>query len=302
MTSSKKIGILGVPQDFGASRRGVDMGPSAIRVAGLRTRLEELGHEVKDYGNVPGRDREKFRESVKNLRLRHIAPIIEMCENVKKAVAEIRIDGFLPLVLGGDHSISIGSIGGIRGTTPTPRGILWIDAHGSFNTPETTPSGNIHGMSFAILTGRGDERLTKITSGAIAEEKSVLLAVRDIDPGEDDNLKNSKIHVFTMRTIDEEGIYSVTKKALEIVTKDHDQFYLTFDLGALDPVEAPGTGTRVEGGLTYREALLLMEMVHETGKLGLLEFVEVNPTLDVRNKTAEIAVGLITTALGKKIL
>ena len=307
MVRKEKIGIIGVPQDLGASRRGVDMGPSAIRIAGLRQSLEHLGYQVHDYGNVKCHD---FEETVRahnefgdDPKLRYLEHVVETANLLKQRMATAINDGCFPLVLGGDHSISIGTMAGLQKMTHGKTGVIWVDAHADFNTPETTISGNIHGMPFAVHTNRGDKKLTDIgPSPNLIENKSVLIGVRDIDPLEAETLRKSNVHVFTMSDIDEMGFANVARNAIAIATEDVDYLHVSFDIDSLDPKEAPGTGTPVPGGLTYREAHLLMELVYNSNKLTSMEMVEVNPTLDDKNKTAELAVGLISSALGKKIL
>jgi arginase len=307
MVRNDKIGIIGVPQDLGASRRGVDMGPSAIRIAGLRQSLEHLGYTVTDYGNVKCHDFEEDERHSHDFgsdpKLRYLSHVVESANLLKKRLSLALDDGCFPLVLGGDHSISIGTMSGLKKMNNGKTGVLWVDAHADFNTPETTHSGNIHGMPLAIHTGRGDSRLTSIgPSPNLLEDRSVLIGIRDIDLEEGETLKNSKITAFTMSNIDEVGFSSIAKEAIKIATQDVDFLHVSFDIDALDPKEAPGTGTAVPGGLTYREAHLLMELVYQTNKLTSMELVEVNPTLDFKNTTAELAVGLISSALGKKIL
>ncbi|MHA2251572.1 MAG: arginase [Candidatus Kariarchaeaceae archaeon] len=304
MVKQARIAIIGVPQDLGASRRGVDMGPSAIRVAGLKDSLSLLGYDVIDYGNLHCHDFEEQLDSEDfNPKLRFLDHIVEMCKHLKLKVEKAIHDDCFPLVIGGDHSISIGTLAGMKNYHQGRTGIIWVDAHGDFNTPDTTSSGNIHGMPFAIITGRGDKRLLSIgKSPSVIERNGVLLAARDLDSEEADSLKKSEVTVFTMKDIDELGMTKIAKQAIEIATKDVDHLHISFDIDALDPNEAPGTGTTVPGGLTYREAHLFMELVHECGKLTSFEVLEVNPTLDIRNKTAQLAVGLISSALGKKII
>ena len=307
MVDKDKIGIIGVPQDLGASRRGVDMGPSAIRIAGLRQSLEHLGYSVKDYGNVKCHDFEEttryqndFGEDPK---LRYLDHVVETAHMLKQRVAATIDDNCFPLVLGGDHSISIGTMAGLKHMTKGKTGVIWVDAHADFNTAQTTISGNIHGMPFAVHTNRGDERLTSIgPSPNLLENKAVLIGARDIDPEEGETLKKSNIHVFTMSDIDEQGFSNIAREAIKLATQEVDFLHVSFDIDALDPKEAPGTGTPVPGGLTYREAHLLMELVYKSEKLTSMEMVEVNPALDTKNNTAELAVGLISSALGKKIL
>ncbi len=306
LVKKEKIGIIGVQQDFGASKRGVDMGPSAIRIAGLRSILKHLGYVVVDFGNLHCHDPEEHLLLDTDLeveRVRFISHIVQTCLELKNIVSEMVENGYFPLVLGGDHSISIGTLAGLKTLHGGDTGIIWVDAHGDFNTPETTTTGNIHGMPFAVITGRGDQRLTSIgPSPTVKEKNAVLIAARDVDPGEALLLKESSITVFTIKEIDELGMSTVARKAIDIATRGVDHLHVSFDIDALDPSVAPGTGTPVLGGLTYREAHLLLEMIDESGKLSSFEMVEINPTLDVRNRTAEIAVGLIASALGKKIL
>ena len=307
MVQNEKIGIIGVPQDLGASRRGVDMGPSAIRIGGLRQSLEHLGYCVNDYGNVKCHD---FEESVRTKnefgndpKLRYLEHVVETANLLKKRMATVIDEKCFPLVLGGDHSISIGTMAGLQKMTKGKTGVIWVEAQADVNTPQTTVSGNIHGMPFAVHTNRGDPRLTEIgPSPNLIEKKSVLIGVRDIDPLEGETLKESSVNTFTMSDIDEQGFAKVAQEAIKLASEDVDYLHVSFDIDALDPKEAPGTGTPVAGGLTYREAHLLMELVYKSQKLTSMELVEVNPTLDFKNTTAELAVGLISSALCKKIL
>lgn len=301
---SKKIGILGVPQDLGQSRRGVDMGASAIRVAGIHDILKNLGCEVYDYGNISCHDiSEHLKSNEKNHQLHFLEHIVNTSELTKVKVEQILADGCFPLILGGDHSINIGTMAGMKAKHHGKTGIMWIDAHGDFNNADTSPSGNIHGMPFAIATGRGNSALTRIgPSPTVNESNAILIGAREIDGAEAKLLKDSQVTVFTMRDIDEQGFAYIAKKALEIATKGVDHLHVSLDIDVIDPSEAPGTGTSSPGGLTYREAHLLMELIASSNKLSSMEVVEVNPTLDTRNKTAKLAVGLIASALGKTIL
>jgi arginase len=296
-----RLEIIGVPQDLGANRRGVDMGPSAIRYAGVRERLESLGYEVHDQGNIPVSLREE-RPAAVDERLRYLSEIQATSELLAEAVRKALEAGALPLVLGGDHSIAIGTLAGAASVKQC--GVIWIDAHGDFNTPETTSSGNIHGMPLAASLGRGDERLVSCGGFvAKAKEKNVaLIGARDLDPEERESLRQSRISVFTMQDIDEMGMKRVMRQALAAALDGTEGFVLSLDMDALDPLEAPGVGTPVRGGLTYREAHLAMELLAETGALIAMEVVEVNPVLDTRNQTAELAVELIASALGKRII
>ncbi len=308
MVKESTIGVIGVPQDLGASRRGVDMGPSAMRVANLKKKIEHLGYEVRDYGNISCHDIDEhipsdIRRTKDARKARYLAYIIDTARHLKERIRKAITNNHFPLVLGGDHSISIGTMAGMMELHQGKTGIIWVDAHGDFNTPETTPTGNIHGMPFAVITGRGHPALLEIgPSPTVNEKNAVLIAARDIDAKEAELLEKSQVTVFTMKDIDEDGMAKVARKAISIATKDVDHLHVSFDIDSVDPSIAPGTGTAVQGGLTYREAHLLLEIFHESKHLSSLEMVEVNPTLDVRNKTAKLAVDLICSALGKKIL
>lgn len=296
---NREIAIIGVPIDLGAGRRGVDMGPSAVRYTGLQGRLEALGLRAVDLGNLPAPMVETSPQPAAEDRLRYLQPIAALCENLANAVADCVERGQVPLILGGDHSLSIGSVSGsARGRTI---GLIWIDAHADYNTAETTPSGNIHGMALAALTGRGHPLLTGLAgrTPAIRPEHVALVGVRDIDPGEREALRRSGISVFTMHEVDRRGMAAVIEEA--IIRLGTDNFHVSFDLDVVDPSEAPGVGTPVFGGISYREAHLAMEMLAQTGGLRSLDLVEVNPILDQRNATAELAAELALSALGKRI-
>ncbi|NLG87023.1 MAG: arginase [Firmicutes bacterium] len=294
------VQIIGVPQDLGANRRGVDMGPSAIRYAGLADRLKKLGYEVNDRGNVPVKLLEEELSSTE--KLHHLNEIVATNERLFKEVVAVMEAGDLPLVLGGDHSTAIGTLAGVAAVKNC--GIIWLDAHGDFNTSETTTSGNIHGMCLAASLGRGEEQLVSCGGFAPkAKEKNVaVIGVRDLDDEEREALRSSQISVFTMQDIDEMGMKRVMRQALEAVLDGTDGIAVSLDMDVLDPLEAPGVGTPVRGGLTYREAHLAMELIAETEALLSLEVVEINPTQDCYNQTAELAVELIASALGKRIL
>ena len=298
----RSIRVFGVPMDLGQTLRGVDMGPSALRYAGLRRRLRALGHSVEDAGNVtvPVRDHLPGLEETDEDRVRFEA-IVEVCRTVAAHAATAVDEGRLPLFLGGDHSISAGTVAGIAAGRRT--GVLWVDAHGDFNTFETSPSGNVHGMSLAALLGEGDERLTSIggRTPAVLPEDVVLVGVRDLDPAERARIRASGVAIYTMREVDERGIASVAREALARLSET-DHLHVSLDLDVLDPAEAPGVGTPVHGGLTYREAQLLCEMLADSGRVGSLDVVEVNPILDERNRTAETAVELVESIFGKTIL
>ena len=298
--TKRVIRIIGVPIDLGADRRGVDMGPSAIRYAGLNARLQRLGWQVEDMGNlevpVP-----ETRE-IKDTRLKYLPEIAKVSAELAQAVARALRDGVVPLVLGGDHSIGIGSLAGIAAAGKR-RGIIWIDTHGDYNSPYTTHSGNIHGMPLAVANGIGAPELISIggPDKKIAEENTVIIGARDFDIDEREMLHKSKITVFTMSDVDQLGMKEIVTRGIQIAGQGTEGIHISFDLDVIDPAEAPGVGTPVAGGITYREAHLAMELVAESGLLLSLDMAEVNPILDIQNKTAELAVGLICSAFGKRI-
>ncbi len=295
---SKQISIIGVPMDFGQLHRGVDMGPAAIRYSGLVSNLRSMGHTVFDMGDVPVpvRDSVEHESHEKNLNI-----ITKVCESVYAMGKKVIENNQFPIFLGGDHSISIGTVGAVSHKEPS--GLIWIDAHGDFNTNETSPSGNIHGMPLATLVGDGHESLVNIgkTGAKINPENIVMIAQRDLDDQEKKRLKKLGIMIFTMRDIDEQGISSIANKTI-LKFAHMKRIHLTIDMDALDPIEAPGVGTPVPGGITYREAHLLMEILADSGKLTSMDLVEINPILDQRNKTAHLAVELALSALGKRIM
>jgi arginase len=295
-----QIDIMGVPIDLGADRRGVDMGPSAIRYAQLHQKLEELGHTLEDKGNIEVPIQETCQ--ITDPKLKYIDCIVPMGRRVAGAVATSIQGGRFPLVLGGDHSLSVGSIrGAARGKK---LGVIWVDAHADFNTAETTPSGNIHGMPLAALCGLGDTRLVSLweeTQPVLDPKRVAIIGARDLDPGEKLNLREAGIMVQSMEQIDRIGMLAALEKVIEQVSQDVDGIYLSFDMDALDPRYAPGVGTPVAGGLTYREAHLVCEFIAETGKLIGMELVEVNPILDLQNQTAILAVEFIRSALGSRV-
>ena len=295
------IDLIGVPMDFGAGRRGVDMGPSAIRYARLNESIHSLGLHIHESGNIEVPIPEMCKSDAEPT-LRNIDCIVPISRDLMRRVSEIIAEGHFPIALGGDHSLSLGSIKGAAQHKKI--GVLWVDAHADFNTPQTTPSGNIHGMPLAALTGRGDPRLTGLgdePKAAISASRVAIVGARDIDPGERENLREAGVRVFSMHEVDSYGINTVMQQALDIVTRGTDGLYLSYDMDSIDPLYAPGVGTPVQGGLSYREAHLICEMVAESGKLVGMDFVEVNPILDDRNKTAELAVELILSALGKRV-
>ncbi len=281
------------------------MGPSAIRIAGVADRLRELGHKVVDDGNIVIKNMEELK--VGNERARYLAEIARASALLGRKVERIMDRGHFPLVLGGDHSIAVGSVSGIAAFCQRQGkklGLLWIDAHGDINTPETSPSGNIHGMPLAALLGFGVEELTGIggESPKLDARNVALVGIRSLDSGEKSRLKETGVQVHTMSDIDRHGADRIMKKALARVTDGTDYVHVSFDLDAVDPTIAPGVGTPVKGGLDYREAHLIMEVIADAGVMTSLEMVEVNPILDQGNASAAFAVELIQSAFGKKIL
>ncbi len=295
-----KIDIIGVPVDLGADRRGVDMGPSAIRYADLRARLESLGYETEDKGNIEVAIAEMC--VIIEPKLKYIDCIVPMGRRVAGAVSTSVQAGNFPLVLGGDHSLSFASI---RGAAKSRKiGVIWVDAHADFNTAETTPSGNIHGMPLAALCGLGDPRLVQLWDEPVPvvdPKRVAIIGARDLDAGEKSNLREAGVMVQSMEQIDRFGMYALMTKAIEHVSRDTDGIYLSFDMDALDPRHAPGVGTPVAAGLTDREGHLVCELVAETGKLIGMDMVEVNPILDTQNQTARLAVDFILSALGRRV-
>lgn len=302
---TRHVGVLGVPIDLGASRRGVDMGPSAVRVAGLDARLAALGHTVSDSGNIAVEIAETQHFGSRNAH--YLDEIADTCTRSASVILDILAAGRTPLVLGGDHSMAAGTVSGVSEFFRRKGeriGLLWLDAHSDINTPETSPSGNVHGMPLAALLGLGPAPLGTIfhSEPKIAPENTVLIGIRDVDHAESDNLRRAGVRVFTMRDIDERGLRAVMEEALRLVSNGTIGFHVSLDMDWIDPEDAPGVGTPVRGGATYREAHLAMEIVADHGGLVSLEIVEVNPVLDERNRTAELAVELACSAFGKKIL
>jgi len=306
MQEPRRIRVIGVPLDMGASRRGVDMGPSAMRVAGLEARLERLGHQVTDGGNIRVEIAETQSHGTDSAR--YLAEIAETCTRTAEAVVKTLEEDMTPLVLGGDHSLAAGSISGVAEfyhRQGQKIGVIWIDAHSDINTPETSPSGNVHGMPLAALLGLGPEPLANIYGYApkISGENTVLVGVRDIDLAERENIRRAGVtHVYTMRDIDERGMRAVMEEALRAAGEGTAGYHVSLDMDWIDPEDAPGVGTPVRGGATYREAHLAMEILADHGRLLSFEIVEVNPILDEHNRTADLAVELACSAFGKKIL
>jgi arginase len=304
-SNRKAVGIVGVPLAYGASMAGVDMGPAALRVARLNQRIGQLGYRVRDLGELPV-ERPRFTPQPTD-KLQYLSEVRSACERLAKEVNEILAADELPIVLGGDHSIAIGSISGVsayfrqRGKT---FGLIWFDAHADMNTPETTPSGHIHGMPLAALLGYGAPDLTNLGGFApkLDPRFCVHVGARDIDSGERELIGKLGIRFFTMREIDERGMSLCMNEAIAIASQATGGYAVTFDVDVLDPGDAPGSGTLVRGGLTYRESHLAMEKIAEEGRMRALEVVEINTALDINNKTAELGVELILSALGKTIL
>ncbi|HEV2136807.1 MAG TPA: arginase [Terracidiphilus sp.] len=302
----RRIHILGVPLDMGASRRGVDMGPSALRVAGLQARLQSLGHQVTDGGNIRVEVAETRARGEQNAH--YLAEITETCSRTGQSVLKALKDGVTPLVLGGDHSLAAGTVSGVAAFYRRHKqkiGLIWMDAHPDINTPETSPSGNVHGMPLAALVGLGPQPLANLFGYApkIAPENVVLIGIRNIDAAERDNLRRAGVnHVYTMRDIDERGLRTIMEEALRAAGSGTAGYHVSLDMDWIDPEDAPGVGTPVRGGGTYREAHLAMEILADHGRLLSLEIVEVNPVIDEHNRTADLAVELACSAFGKKIL
>jgi arginase len=299
------ISIIGAPMDLGAGRRGVDMGPSALRVAGLNEKLAALGYEVKDLGNVIVDQPESLPDGPTHAR--YLPQIAHTCARLAEMVEKAADDNRFPLVLGGDHSIAMGTVAGMSrhlGRLKSKLGLIWIDAHADMNTPESSPSGNIHGMPLACCIGSGPPELTHLAGFAPAVEPGsvVIVGLRSVDEIERLSVRDAGIHAFTMRDIDERGMLSVIQEAIRMASAGTAGFHLSIDMDAVDPSEAPGVGTPVPGGITYREAHLAMEIVCDSGQLTSLEIVEVNPVMDVANRTALLGVELALSAMGKRIL
>lgn len=294
MSERGTVRIVGVPLDLGQAERGTDVGPAALRYAGLAGRIEELGYRVHDSGNL------EVPVSSVVPRSEIVDVIADAARRLANHTADTLARGEIALTLGGDHSVAMGSVSGAARVRPT--GLLWIDAHGDFNTPETSPSGNVHGMPLAVLLGKGDPRLVEAAFAPRLDALDVaLVGIRQLDDRERDRLREAKIHVFSMRDIDEKGMARVASEALDRISS-HGRLHVSFDVDSLDPSVAPGVATPVPGGLSYREAHLLMEMVGDTRMLTSMDVVEVNPLLDVRNGTAKVAVELMLSALGSRIL
>jgi arginase len=308
---TKAVTIIGVPMDLGASRRGVDMGPSAIRIAGLAERLRRLGIDVDDGRNVAVPGREELPQTADQGAAvpspHFIESITAVCAQLADETARAARAGRLPIVLGGDHSLAAGSVAGVASSLAEHGerlGLVWFDAHSDIHLPTTSGSGNVHGMPIAHLLGLGDPGLSSIGSArpAVHAENVVLVGLRDVDPPERDHIRELGVRAFTMKDIDERGVAAVVREAIEIAGRGTGGIHVSLDMDFIDPIEAPGVGTPVRGGVTFREAHLAMEMISESGRMLGLDVVEVNPVLDHHNLTAELAVDLVASALGQRIL
>ncbi len=301
----RQIAVIGAPLDLGTNRRGVDMGPSAIRVANLGPRLGSLGFQVEDWGNVAVEQPERAPQGPANAR--YLPQIAQTCRRLARTVEQAAAAGQMPLVLGGDHSVAVGTVSGVAQHFRKRKariGLIWIDAHPDMNTPQTSPSGNVHGMPLACCVGMGPRPLTHIYGYApkVDPKNVALVGLRDVDSLEKPHVKRSGVRAFTMRDIDERGMRAVMAEAIEIAGAGTEGFHVSLDMDSVDPQEAPGVGTPVRGGLNYREAHLAMEMICDSARMVSLEVVEVNPVIDEANRTALLAVELVMSALGKRIL
>lgn len=305
MTPEKPVTIINVPLDLGASRRGTDAGPSAVRIAGLNAALKKMGFRINDEIDIPVPALEK--NLPKDTSARFKDEILEVCQMLATETMDALDNGNTPLVIGGDHSIAMGTVSGISAHLKKKNeklGLIWFDAHGDMNLPATSPSGNIHGMPLSHLLGHGDKDLSSILGAhpAVAAENVVLIGIRDIDKVEREFIRETGVTAFTMREIDEQGMSAVVRQTLEIVNKGTAGFHMSFDVDGCDPSVIPGSGTLVPGGVSYREAHLLLEACASDGRMMSMEVVELNPFLDQGNISAERAVGLIQSAFGRSIL
>ena len=299
------IAIIGAPLDLGQGRRGVDMGPSALRVANLNERVHSLGYEVSDFGNIPTEQAEGWPEG--DPHAKYLAQIAAACDRLEFRVEEALEGGMVPLVLGGDHSVAIGTVSGVSKHFRKLNqrvGLIWLDAHADMNTPDTSPSGNIHGMPLACLLGMGPAELADLAGfhPKVAPQNTVIVGLREVDMTERPHVRDSGVRVFTMRDIDERGLRAVMEEAIRAACDGTVGFHCSLDMDFVDPNYAPGVGTAVRGGATYREAHLAMEMICDSRRMTSIEVVEVNPVLDEANRTADLAVELIMSGLGKRIL
>jgi arginase len=301
----KPVHLIGVPLDLGGGRRGVDMGPSAFRIAGIGDQIAALGRTIVDKGDLSVPIPETQRPVDK--KKKYIRDIAKVCQKLYDLASKSLDEGAMPLVLGGDHSLAAGSVAAsadwVRRTSLKPLGLIWVDAHGDMNTPATTPSGNVHGMPLAALLGQEPAELAAIGSNpSVLADNTVLVGVRNLDQREKEQIRASGVHVFTMKDIDRDGIATIAERALALAARGTGGIHVSFDMDVCDPTVAPGVGTPVKGGFDYREAHMIMELVADSGQLVALDLVEVNPTLDIRNTTAEFGTELALSALGKGIL
>jgi len=301
----EKVSIIGFPMDLGAGRRGVDMGPSALRIAGLQSKLENLGYDVNDIGDIKIEIMEK--QKIQNLNLKYLNEILKTSKLLASKVEKVLERGEFPLCIGGDHSMALGTIAGISAycrRKSLKLGVIWIDAHTDMNTEETTPSGNIHGMPLAASLGLGNEKLVNLNgfSPKLEPQNCALIGIRSVDDAEKKTIKKMKIAISTMADIDKTGIYRIMVKVLKHFREKVDHIHVSFDVDSVDPAVASGVGTPVPGGLSYREAHLAMESIAECGCMSSLEITEVNPILDSQNKTAVFTADLIASSMGQRIL
>ncbi len=299
------IAIIGAPLDLGQGRRGVDMGPSALRVANLNRRIAALGYEVEDLGNTPVEQAESLPEGPE--RAKYLPQIAATCDHLARMVERALREGRVPLVVGGDHSVAVGTVAGVSNFYRQRRqeiGLIWVDAHADMNTPETSPSGNVHGMPAACCVGMGPKELTHLLGYApkVNPRRVAFVGLRDVDALEKPHVRESGVKAFTMRDIDERGMRAVILEAIQIASEGTAGFHLSLDMDFVDPQHAPGVGTPVRGGATYREAHLAMELICDSSRMVSMEVVEVNPAIDEGNRTAELAVELVMSAFGKRIL
>ena len=300
MIATRTVEIIGVPMDLGGNRRGVDMGPSAIRYADLEGRLRRMGIVVKDHGNLTVPDRGQERAHAPEPKAHFHQEIVAVAEELAEKVAAVVRRGGFPLVLGGDHSVAMGTLAGMARAGKRP-GVIWMDAHPDINSPETTPSGNVHGMPFAVALGLASTPFPSSLRGSADARTAALVGIRDVDVGEREHIKKSGVAALTIADIDRLGMADVMERAIAVASRP-EGIHLSLDMDVIDPNEAPGVGTPVRGGISYREAQLAMEMIAATGKLVSMEVTEVNPILDRANATAALAVELIASALGLTIL
>lgn len=299
------VTVIGVPSDLGANMRGANIGPSAIRIAGLHEKLRMLGCTVDERGDIPVPLREMLSDA--EVSSKHRTSILQICEKLSDEVYSALKRGSKPIVLGGDHSIGMGSIAGASRFTREQNGsmgLIWIDAHADMNTPQSTHTGNIHGMPLSVVLGLGYPDLINLNgfSPKVQPQNVALVGIRTLDSEEKDICRRSGVRYFTMREIDERGMHSVMKEAIQVATTGTTGFHVSFDIDGIDPLYAPGVSTPVTGGISYREAHLILEMMADTGKLLSMEFVELNPMCDIEHKTARLVVDLIQSALGKSIV